>query len=146
MDKYQGYRLFSYAAKGPIYRIPVSVITSSISSFRLSLTLNSVWYHKNWSSKSTWIAMVNSNTKVYRTREIVLNRKIEELQCTTMVILYCTKKIVVKAFSLGLWLFQNAMLSSLWLDHCMGKMVIFKSCFTISPWLFDFKEPGSSML
>lgn len=65
-----------FSAKGPIYRRSVSIVTSTISSLRLSLTLNSVWYHINWPSKSTCIAMVNYKTKVYHTRDIVLYAKL----------------------------------------------------------------------
>lgn len=78
MDKDQDYRLSSQQ-KDQFYRPSVSIVTSTISSLRLSLTLNSVWYHINWPSKSTCIAMVNYKTKVYDTRDIVLYAKLRNL-------------------------------------------------------------------
>lgn len=102
-----------FSAKGPIYRRSVSIITSIISSFRLSFMLNSVLYHTNWPSKSTCIAI-----RLIQKQKCIIQEKLYStvnwgIQCTTMVILYCTKELVLKALALGYG--YSRMLCSLWL-------------------------------
>lgn len=116
-----------FSAKGPIYRRSVSIITSIISSFRLSFMLNSVLYHTNWPSKSTCIAI-----RLIQKQKCIIQEKLySTVNWGTSMYNYGNsllyQRTCSKSISLGLWLFQNAMFSVIaWGKWC-----------ELSKWLFS---------